>query len=201
MRSWLSVFTLVLVLASSSAKANTYNVDFTGVVEGSVSFSVDATIVTTGAAPSGGSYIDKITGTVTSTAPGFGTQTITGLIPTIAGTQIGSYFVFYAPSGNGWYYNNIFYPSGSPYLDYYGVLFTTGNPVNDYLNLYTIGSNYYLSVDNPPSLWDPGDPAVTTAVTQTPLPSTWVMMLTALVGLAFFAYRRKGRPGCVAAAA
>jgi hypothetical protein len=204
MRSWLSVFTLVLVLASSSAKANTYSVDFTGVIEGSVSFNVDATIVTGGAVPGdpGGYYIDKITGTVTSTAPGFGTQTITGLIPTSAGTPIGSYFVFYAPiSGNGWYYNNVFYPSGSPYVDYYGPLFTTGNPVNDYLNLYTIGSNYYLSVDNPPSLWDPGDPAVTTSVTQTPLPSTWVMLLTALVGLAFFAYRGKGRPTSIAAAA
>jgi hypothetical protein len=201
MRSWLAVFPLVLVLASPSAKANTYSVDFTGVIEGGVSFNVDATIVTGGAVPSdpGGYYIDKITGTVTST--GSGTQTITGLIPTSPSTAIGSYFVFYAPSGNGWYYNNVFYPSGSPYLDYYGVLFTTGGSVTNYLNLYTIGLSYYLSVDNPQALWDPGDPAVTTAVTPTPLPSTWVMLLGALVGLAFFAYRRKGHPSCVAVAA
>jgi hypothetical protein len=202
MRSWLAVFTLVLVL-SPSAKASTYNVDFTGVIEGSVSFNVDATIVTGGAVSGdpGGYYIDKITGTVTSTAPGFGTQTITGLIPTSAGTPVGSYFVFYAPSGNGWFYNNVFYPSGTPYVDYYGPLFTTGNPVNDYLNLYTIGSSYYLSVDTPPPLWDPGDPAVSTSVAQTPLPSTWVMLLSALVGFVFFAYCRKGRPGSAHAAA
>jgi hypothetical protein len=204
LRNWLAVGTFVLVLASSSANANVYNVDFTGIVEGSVSFNLDAKIVTGGAVlgDPGGYYIDNITGTVTSTLPGFGTQTITGLIPTSAGTPIGSYFVYYAPSGNGWYYNNIFYPSGSPNVDFYGPLFTTGSPVNDYLNLYTIGSSYYLSVDNPQPLWDPGDPAVTTLVTSTPLPSTWVMLIVGFVGLlGFLAFGGKKRKVAATAAA
>src|SRR5277367_3924009 len=123
MRNWLAAGTLVLALATSSAKAATYNVDFT-----SSAFDVYATIVTGAAAPGGGYDITSISGYDTSA---LGTYNITGLI-TGVGTPPAQ-GVYYAPSGNGWYYNDVFYPSGGPYVDNNGPLFTDAD--NNVLNL------------------------------------------------------------------
>lgn len=193
MRNWLAVGTLALVLASTSAKANTYDVDFTGSV-----FDVNATITTGAAAPGGGYDIISITGTDTSSL--FGTQNITGLV-TANGTPP-SQGTYYASNGLGWNYNDVFYPS-APYVDNNGLLFTDAD--GNYLNLYSVGTSYYLSVDNPGgSLWDPGDLgtlSVSDPPSVAPLPSTWTMLLAGLVGLGFFAYRGTKKSSVALAAA
>ncbi len=73
MRNWLAAGTLVLALGSSSVRANTYTLDFTGSV-----FDVSATITTGAAAPGGGYDITSITGYDISAL--FGKQDITGLV-------------------------------------------------------------------------------------------------------------------------
>ena len=194
MRNWLAAGTLVLALGSSSVKANTYTLDFTGSV-----FDVFATITTGAAAPGGGYDITSITGYDTSTL--FGKQDITGLV-TANGTPPNQ-GTYYASNGLGWYYNNVFYPSGGPYVDNNGPLFTDAN--GNYLNLYSVGTSYYLSVDNPGgTLWNPGDLGTLSASDpppSTPLPSTWTMLIVGFVGLGYFAYRGAKKSSAALAAA
>ena len=54
---------------------------------------------------------------------------------------------------------------------------------------------YYLSVSDPGSLYNPGDPGTFTAsvgVPATPLPASWTMLLAGFVGLGFFVTGREG---------
>ncbi len=183
MRHWLALGAAALALAGSPAKAATYNLDFTG-----STFDVIATIVTGASAPGGGYDITSISGYDTSK---YGTYNITGLIKA-PGTPPNQ-GVYYASNGLGWTYNDVFYPSGNPYVANSGPLFADAS--GNIMNLYSTGPNtYYLSVDNPGgSLWNPGDRGTLTAgpggVSQTPLPSTWMMLIAGIVGLGFLAYR------------
>ena len=96
------VFSALLAGFGSPAKAGTYDVNFVGSF-----FDVFATI---NFDPSG----DILSITGTDSSPG-GTFGITGLItqpgtPPAQGT-------FFAPSGHGWNYNDVFNPAGNPYFD------------------------------------------------------------------------------------
>jgi hypothetical protein len=123
---------------------------------------------------------------------------ITGLVsdrsnnvPPVQGT-------FYAPSGQGWYYNDVLYPSGPALVDNNGILFEFG--AGNFGNIYTVGSTYYFSVDNPGVLYNPGDVITAGGITfdseiaAVPEPSTWAMMMFGFAGVGFMAYRRKVKP-------
>ncbi len=88
-------------------------------------------------------------------------------------------------------------------MDNNGPLFTDAN--GNYLNLYSVGTSYYLSVDNPGgTLWNPGDLGTLSASDpppSTPLPSTWTMLIAGFVGLGFFASRGTKKSSAALAAA
>ena len=100
-----------------------------------------------------------------------------------------------APSGQSWNYNQVLDPNNSAaYVDNGGVLFGFGSNVG---NIYLTNSQYVFSVDQPSSLFNPGDlilsggvatPGVVAAV---PEPATWAMMILGFFGLGFMGYRRK----------
>ncbi len=186
MKSWIAAAALVATFAASPARANSYNVTFNGAIS---FFDVFVTI-DTGAYVGGGGYdVTSVTGTDTSTVDG-GPYSLT--LVTAAGTPPNS-------TDNGtWIFDDVFYPSGSPYyVDNSGLLFTDSN--GNTLNLYSTGSGlstaYYLSVDTPSSLYNPGDPGIITGVTETatPLPSTWTMLIAGFFGFGFLAYRGSKR--------
>jgi hypothetical protein len=88
--------------------------------------------------------------------------------------------VFTDPAtGKQWIYNDVLFTSGVPF-DYYGVLFSFGT--NYIGNIYSIGTQLYLSVSKPGAFFDPGD-SIGLTVSQTPLPAALPMFLTGLGGL------------------
>jgi len=95
----------------------------------------------------------------------------------------------YTQSGTGlqWLYNDVFYKSGTPF-DNYGLLFSFGSSVVG--NIYSIGSQLYLSVSNPIADYNPGV-QISMTVSQTPLPPGLLLFLTAIVGLWFLLGRKK----------
>jgi hypothetical protein len=195
LRNWGAATAFVVGLATSSAYASTYSLDFTGTASGGYTFDVSATVTATPDlnAPSGGLDITSITGTDTViSSAGTNVYNIqssdgSGLVGVIPGTPPNQ-GTYYASSGQGWYYNDVLYPSGPQFVDINGPLFGDSN--GNVLNLYWNGG-YYLSVDNPGgALWNPGDPG-TLSVSPTPLPSSWSMLFPALLGLGFFAYRSR----------
>ena len=98
---------------------------------------------------------------------------------------------YYAPSGNGWYYNNVIYPNGQ-LVDNNGVLFSFGTTPSNVGNLYSANGLYYFSVDRPQGLYNPGDQITQGGITAAvPEPSTWAMMILGFAGVGFMAYRRR----------
>ncbi len=95
----------------------------------------------------------------------------------------------YTQSGTGlqWLYNDVFYKSGTPF-DNYGLLFSFGSSVVG--NIYSIGSQLYLSVSNPIGDYNPGV-QISMTVSQTPLPPALPLFLTAVVGLWFLLGRKR----------
>jgi len=103
-------------------------------------------------------------------------------------------------------YDNVYFPGAAQEVDLTGILFSAGG--YDY-NLFSYGSTYYLSTDNPAGVYSPGeaiafsDPIETAAVA--PEPSTWAMMLLGFAGLGFAACRqarkRRMTPGAQATGA
>lgn len=133
-----------------------------------------------------------ISGTGTITAPfldGGATETLTLLTfstPGVSPAGVG----FSYPFGGGSLIGDTTYP-----LDTYGLLFFVSGPGNTGFNLGSSenggdadqgvvqgsNNNFYADVGN----------GVFTFAATTPLPATWLMMLSGLVGLGFFAYRGK----------
>jgi hypothetical protein len=151
MKSGVAVASVVAstILFGAAAHANTFDFTFTGTY-----FSVTGVVTTSSTLDSAGAYdVLSITGNVTGPVSG----AITGLVPNPSPPDMAT---SYAPSGRGWYYDNVVYSSSS-FVDYYGLLFTFGT--NDVGNLYTNGS-YFFSVDSPSPLWDPGDAGTLAAV-------------------------------------
>ena len=92
-------------------------------------------------------------------------------------------------------YDNILYPKTSPALDWYGLLVKdlAANPQFLYANIfgdpgtlyfYTSSSNGYPVANNNYS----------GALTATPLPPTWTMLMAGIIGLGVFFLPRKRKP-------
>jgi hypothetical protein len=118
---------------------------------------------------------------------------ITNITGSIAGSSItelgyhtGSVYTYTATDGRQWLYDNVFKASNVPPFDYYGALFSFGNNIG---NIYSIGNQLYLSVDEAGKAFDPGE-KISLTVSQTPLPPALPMFLTALGGLWFVLRRR-----------
>ena len=146
-------------------------------------------------------YAFKFSGTFTgsgdifvnSTKDSLGGYDITGITGSIQGPTSGAITkldtapgtpnvtgLFTDPvTGKQWFYNDVLFASGVPF-DNNGVLFNFGNQYVG--NIYSVGTQLYLSVSQPSALFDPGA-AIRLTVSQTPLPAALPMFLTALGGL------------------
>ena len=106
------------------------------------------------------------------------------------GSWITAQGTYYDSSGLGWNYDDVLFTNGQPAFDNNGPLFSfqTSAGTDILGNLYSVGSQFYLSVDNPTGLWNPGDPG-TLQVSVIPIPAALPLFATALgaVGLAFLA--------------
>jgi hypothetical protein len=121
-----------------------------------------------------GSILGPTSGAITKLDTQLGTPNATGLFTDPA-------------TGKQWIYNDVLYTSGVPF-DYFGVLFSFGK--SNYIgNIYSIGTQLYLSVSQPGAFFDPGD-AIRLTVSQTPLPATLPMFLTGIGGLWLVLRRR-----------
>jgi hypothetical protein len=94
----------------------------------------------------------------------------------------------YTQPGTGlqWTYNDLFSASGTPF-DNAGLLLSFNNTI---ANIYSVGTQLYLSLSNPTSDYNPGE-QISLTVAQTPLPPGLPLFLTAMVGLWFLLGRRK----------
>jgi hypothetical protein len=172
--------------AALPAKASTldYAFKFTGkAFSGSGDISVNSTTKNS----LGGYDITGITGSILGPSSGPVTKLDTQL-----GTQP------YTPSATGlftdpvtkeqWIYNDVLFTKGVPF-DLYGVLFSFGT--NYIGNIYSIGTQLYLSVSQPNQYFYLGD-KIQLTVSQTPLPAALPMFLTGL-GSLWFVLRRRNR--------
>ena len=96
--------------------------------------------------------------------------------------------------GLGWNYDDVLFTNGQPAFDNNGPLFSfqTSGGTDIVANLYSVGTQFYLSVDNPSGLWNPGDPG-TLQVSATPVPAALPLFATGLgvMGLLFWRSKRK----------
>jgi hypothetical protein len=174
-----------------------YSLTFQGSTVGSSYFDVLATILVEG------TDVESISGLVSGQDPNiYGPSTPLTLI-TQAGTPPGQSTYTSGATGQQWNYDDEYFAAGDPVVDNNGLLFTDGT--GNIFNLYSVGTTYYLSVDSPSSLFNPGDPGILTVATLapvvTPLPSTWTMLIAGFFGLGFLALRgRKQRSDVFAAA-
>jgi hypothetical protein len=127
----------------------------------------------------GGHDIQKITGSILGPT--------SGAINQLLGTPSATALFTDPATGKQWIYNDVLHTSGVPF-DYFGVLFSFGK--SNYIgNIYSIGTQLYLSVSQPGAFFDPGD-AIRLTVSQTPLPATLPMFLTGIGGLWLVLRRR-----------
>jgi hypothetical protein len=85
-------------------------------------------------------------------------------------------------TNNGLYiYDNVLFPQLVPNLDNSGVLFTAGPSAYEF-NIYTVGSTYFLSTNDPQAnIYNPGE--IGTFTLAVPELSTWAMFLIGFLGL------------------
>lgn len=134
---------------------------------------------------SNGYDITGITGSINGPSPTFGV--ITNL-DTQPGTPNATGLYTDPATGNQWLYNDVLYTSGVPF-DYYGALFSFGNSGQYIGNIYSIGTQLYLSVSQGAYFY-PGDP-INLSVSQTPLPAAALLFGSGLAGLSLLRRRRK----------
>ena len=94
----------------------------------------------------------------------------------------------YTQPGTGlqWTYDDLFFASGT-HFDNAGLLLSFNNTI---ANIYSVGTQLYLSLSNPISDYNPGV-QISMSVSQTPLPPGLPLFLTALVGFWFLLGRKK----------
>jgi hypothetical protein len=92
-------------------------------------------------------------------------------------------------TGLQWTYDDLFFKSGTPF-DNAGLLLTFNNVI---ANLYSIGTQLYLSLSNSAD-YNPGE-LISLTVSQTPLPPGLPLFLTAIIGLWFLLGRKKKSSG------
>jgi hypothetical protein len=99
-------------------------------------------------------------------------------------------FTFTGPSGNAWNIDNTFFIPGTSF-DNNGVMFAFGG--SNYGNLYSVGSDIFLSIDTPQGLYNPGDiGSFTTAAVPGPIVGAGLPgLITACAGLLALARRRR----------
>ncbi len=175
------------LLGALPASATTYDVTFTG-----LNFDLSAVITTANSLDALGGYnITGISGTVTGPSSG----AITGLLSNPNQPNQGTYYA----GSYGWNYDNVLF-SGSVPFDNNGMLFSFGTDV--LANLYSVGSSFYLSVDNPGSFWNPGDLG-TLSVSDppaTPLPAALPLLATGLGLVGLLGWYRKRKAAALSAA-
>ena len=164
-----------LSLLATSANAATYDFSFSGSdYSGSGMFTT-----------SGSSSPFTVTGVTGTASSPFFNSGITSTITGVSGYYSADNLLFIPPTSG---------PSGSYYVDYYGISFSTAD--GDLFNLAYVPSEPGLeiwdgvivaSVNNPNGSY--GDSPINLTVTATPLPSTWTMLIGGLVGLGFLACR------------
>ncbi len=93
-------------------------------------------------------------------------------------------------TGLQWTYDDLFFKSGTPF-DNAGLLLSFNNVI---ANVYSIGTQLYLSLSNPTADYNPGEP-ISLTISQTPLPAGFPLFLTAIVGLWFLLGRKKKSSG------
>jgi len=152
---------------------------FLGVTSTANASTVDYAVTFSGPGFSGSGDIAVSSGVVTGV-------TVNGLsgIQVIAPNASG----LYTQPGTGlqWTYDDRFSASGTPF-DNAGLLLSFNNAI---ANVYSVGTQLYLSLSNPISDYNPGVP-ISLTVAQTPLPPGLPLFLTAIVGLWFLLRRRK----------
>jgi hypothetical protein len=150
-----------------------------GVTGAASASTVDYDVSFSGPGLSGSGEIAVTSGVVTGV-------TINGLgaIQVIAPTASG----LYTQPGSGlqWTYDDLFSASGTPF-DNAGLLLSFNNTI---ANVYSVGTQLYLSLSDPTSLYNPGE-QISLTVAQTPLPPGLPLFLTAMVGLWFLLGRKK----------
>jgi hypothetical protein len=178
-----------LVSFAPAANATVYNYNFTS-VDGLLTANGQVTVVPNGL----NLEVTGITGAVSGTGieSFVGTQTITGI-------QVNGAFPSVSTSPDGaWYFDSVAY-LGNPHLDIDGVVFYTTAAGS--WNLYgNSPSNYSLWEWTPAGGYVVQETGNFTA-SPTPLPSTWLMLLSGFVGLGFFAYRGTKKNAAAIAAA
>ena len=172
----LAVVAAVLLGGASSARADSYQITFTGGLTGVLNLTATTPV-------GGSSLVTAVTGSENGYAVG-------GLIaPNASG--------FYAmPDGNGFNYDDKLFPTSQPVFDNAGLLFTLigSNGSLIYENLYSVGSSFYLESaylsNGAPFPWDFSYVPVTfnlkdlPPVAATPEPSSLVLCLSGLIVLA-----------------
>jgi hypothetical protein len=152
---------------------------FLGVTGTASASTLDYAVTFSGAGFSGSGDIAVSSGVVTGV-------TVNGLsgIQVIAPTASG----LYTQPGTGlqWTYDDLFHTGGTPF-DNAGLLLSFNNTI---ANIYSVGTQLYLSLSNPTSDYNPGEP-ISLTVSQTPLPPGLPLFLTAMIGLWFLLGRKK----------
>lgn len=152
---------------------------FLGVTGSASASTLDYAVTFSGSGFSGSGDIAVTSGVVTGV-------TVNGLtgIQVIAPNASG----LYTQPGTGlqWTYDDLFKASGTPF-DNAGLLLSFNNTI---ANIYSVGTQLYLSLSNPTSDFNPGE-QISLTVAQTPLPPGLPLFLTAMVGLWFLLGRRK----------
>ena len=158
------------IIATDSARATTFN------------FSVSSI----------GVPGDIASGTFTGNETSSGIYALTGITGTYDGATITG-LTGYANADN-----QLFYPA-QPFVDFQGISFLTANPILGAVNLFS-NSGYFevKSTVDSVGYYFSGTP-ISLAVSATPLPSSWTMMLIGLAGCGIVAYRRKAKPEFMAA--
>jgi hypothetical protein len=177
----IGTFLGLALCATLPAKAATldYAFKFSGTFTGSGDIFVNSTKDSLG-----GYDITGITGSIQGPTSGAITK-----LDTAPGTPNVTGLFTDPVTGKQWFYNDVLFASGVPF-DNNGVLFNFGNQYVG--NIYSVGTQLYLSVSQPSALFDPGA-AIRLTVSQTPLPAAFPMFLTALGGLWFVMRRRSKR--------
>jgi hypothetical protein len=154
---------------------------FLGVTGPAGATTLDYAVTFSGPGFSGSGDIDVASGVVTGV-------TVNGLtgIQVIPTTSSGTNLYTQLGTGLQWTYDNLFSASGTPF-DNAGLLLSFDNTI---ANIYSVGTQLYLSLSNPTSDFNPGVP-ISLSVSQTPLPPGLPLFLTALVGLWFLLGRKK----------
>jgi hypothetical protein len=191
--SVLAAAAFAALMSSGPVKAVVLNVSAAGE-------SLQLTLATGGAGYNAGSLnVTGISGTATGSysgvvSTGFGGNAVTVLAPT------------YTADGQ-FIYNDLYYPTNSPKVDYWGLLFTitNGAAVSEW-NLWTANNSgapsgpYVLDGYTPQTGFvENGSGGLIVNVSAVPEPSTWAMLLLGFAGVGFMAYRRKSKPAVMAA--